>query len=527
MIRTPHLLADAPAAAALPKGAPRPWWEGRPFVAAMILLAFVPLIYPGFPPLVDLPGHAGRFKVALDIHDSPFLSQWYGYQWRPIGNLGVDVIVYPLAHIIGVELATKLVVMCIPPMTVAGMLWVAREVHNRLPPTVAFALPLAFSHPFLYGFVNFALSMALALLAFGLWLRLGRLNRTRLRAGLFVPISFAIFFTHTFGWGTLGLLCFSAEAVRQHDRGTSWWRSAIHAAGHAAFLALPIVVVVGWRTEATGGRTTGWFLWDSKWDYIQRVLRDRWKDWDLVSAAIVWLVPLVALVLPKLTLSRNLVFSALVLAAAFTLLPRTIFGSAYADMRLAPYVAAVLILAIRFKRESDLRLGRMLAIAGVAFLIARTASVAVSLAFADREQREILAALDHVEPGSRVVAFEWWPCRAWPLERAAHLPSMAIVRREAFSNDQWPLAGAALLTINRPEAGYFGRDPSQIVRRRGCRSEGLPVQMSLERVPRHAYDYLWLINMPPLPSEWTDGWQPVFTNDRVRLMKRTSAERGR
>ena len=30
--------------------------------------------------------------------------------------------------------------------------------------------------PFLFGFVNFALSMALAFLAFGLWLRLGRLD---------------------------------------------------------------------------------------------------------------------------------------------------------------------------------------------------------------------------------------------------------------------------------------------------------------------------------------------------------------
>jgi hypothetical protein len=57
------------------------------------------------------------------------------------------------------------------------MLWVAREVHNRLPPTVAFALPLAFGHPFMFGFVNFALSMAFAFLAFGLWLRLGRLGK--------------------------------------------------------------------------------------------------------------------------------------------------------------------------------------------------------------------------------------------------------------------------------------------------------------------------------------------------------------
>ena len=173
MIRTPHLLAEEPAAAALPKGAPRPWWEGRPFVAAMILLAFVPLIYPVIPPLVDLGGHMGRYKVAVDLANSPILQQWFSFRWLPIGNLGVDLLVVPLSKLMGVELATKLIVMSIPPMTVAGMLWVAREVHNRLPPTAAFALPLAFGHPFMFGFINFALSMALALLAFGLWLRLG------------------------------------------------------------------------------------------------------------------------------------------------------------------------------------------------------------------------------------------------------------------------------------------------------------------------------------------------------------------
>ena len=62
MIHAPHLLAQEPAAAALPKGSPRPWWEGRPFVAAMILLAFVPLLYPQIPPLVDVGGHMGRYS---------------------------------------------------------------------------------------------------------------------------------------------------------------------------------------------------------------------------------------------------------------------------------------------------------------------------------------------------------------------------------------------------------------------------------------------------------------------------------
>ncbi len=129
----------------------------------MILLAFVPLLYPPIPPLVDLAGHMGRFKVAADVAGSPSCSNGSPFAGCRSATSASTCSSCPLAKLIGVELATKLVVMLIPPLTVAGMLWVAREVHNRLPPTVAFALPLAFGHPFMFGFVNFALSMALAL----------------------------------------------------------------------------------------------------------------------------------------------------------------------------------------------------------------------------------------------------------------------------------------------------------------------------------------------------------------------------
>jgi hypothetical protein len=78
-------------------GAVRPWWEGRPFVAAMILLAFVPFLYPSIPPIVDLGGHMGRYKIAADVADSAILQQWFTFHWMPIGNLGVDLIVVPLS----------------------------------------------------------------------------------------------------------------------------------------------------------------------------------------------------------------------------------------------------------------------------------------------------------------------------------------------------------------------------------------------------------------------------------------------
>ena len=516
----PHLLAEEPAAAALPKGTPRPWWEGRPFVAAMILLTFIPLAYPSIPPLVDIGGHMGRYKIAADVAGSPILQQWFSFRWLPIGNLGVDLLVVPLAKLIGVELATKLVVMSIPPLTVAGMLWVAREVHNRLPPTAAFALPLAFGHPFMFGFVNFALSMALALLAFGLWLRLGRLGKSKLRAMLFVPLSFIIFFAHTYGWGTLGLLCFSAEAVRQHDRGQRWWMAIVRAACHAAVMALPILLIVLWRTEATGGLTHKWFDWDYKWEYLLRMFRDRWEAFDIASAAIVLAVPVFALVHPRLTLSRNLAFSGLMLAATYVLLPRIVFGSAYADMRLVPFAAAIFVLAVRFKQETRYPLATWLAVAAVGFMLVRLAGTTTSMAIAWNRQKEQLKALDYVLMGSRVAVLVWDKCEQWPLRRSDHLGAIATVRREAYTNDHWPMAGSTLMTVRYPQAGWFQRDPSQIVRDPGCRHEGWSIRSALYNLPGNSFDYLWLVDMRPFPRAWVEGWRPIWAGKGSILLER-------
>ncbi len=72
-------------------GQVRPWWERRWFLALVVLATMVPLIYPQFPPFVDLPGHLGHYRVELDVGHSPSLGRYYGFHWAPIGNLGVDL----------------------------------------------------------------------------------------------------------------------------------------------------------------------------------------------------------------------------------------------------------------------------------------------------------------------------------------------------------------------------------------------------------------------------------------------------
>ena len=495
---------------------PKGWWESPWLVGALVLLSAVPLFYPKIPPLVDLLGHMGRYRVQLDLATSPDLQRYFDYHWAAIGNLGVDVLIIPLAKLLGLEASVKFITLLIPPLTVAGFLLVAREVHGRSPATAIFALPFALSYPFLFGFLNYALSMALALIAFAYWLRLERTGRVTLRALIFVPVSLIIFFTHTYGWGALGLLCFSGEAVRLHDRGKGWFRSGVLAAVRSLVLALPLLIMVLWRTDAHGGVTGDWFAWKKKWIWVYSALRDRWEMYDIACLVLLAAVALFALFSRKLALSRMLTFTSLVLIAAFVALPRIIFGSAYADMRLAPYVIAIALLAIRPRTELSARLGTTLAVLALGLFAARVASTTVSLAIAADRQEARIGALASIPRGARVATMVGLPCRTpWALPRDTHLGALVIVRRHGFSNDQWVTEGLNLLDLRYRGARNFSADPSQMVHPEGCRGGLAPrsTDSALRTFPRGAFDYLWMIDPPPFDRRLLAGMQPVWRGE--------------
>src|SRR5439155_21666513 len=140
------------------------------------------------------------------------------------------------------------------------------------------------------------------------------------------------------------------------------------------------------------------------WHWIYMALRDRWKWFDIGSLIAVGAAVSYAVFSRKLTFSRNLVFSALVLALCFTLLPRIIFGAAYADMRLVPYLMAVALLAIRFRGAPDRRTAQVLAVLGLLFFATRTVANTVSLGIAGNDQAAKLDAINHMPKGARVIS---------------------------------------------------------------------------------------------------------------------------
>lgn len=498
------------------------WWQTRWFVVAAALISAIPLLWPDIPPLVDLPGHMGRYRVQLDLHQYPWLNNWYDFRWSLIGNLGLDLLVIPLSKVFGLEFAVKLIVLTIPPMTVTGLLWIAREVHGRIPATAVFALPLAYSFPFHFGFVNFALSMAIALNAFALWLRLARLGQLRTRAIIFVPLSCLLWLCHTFGWGALGVLAFSAELIRQHDRGHRWVNAWIRTCIGCLPLALPVVLMVAWRSgNGVGGRTIDWFNWQAKVTWLTMMLRDRWQAFDIASTGILYLILLKGIRDPNIEYSRNLALSTMFLLAVFIVLPRVVFGSAYADMRLAPFMTAIAVIALRPRKGMSIRGAATLAAIGVAFFGVRIAGTTASFWLYDQSYDRQLKALDHIPVGARLITFVGETCyNEWTMTRLQHVPALALERRMAYSNDQWSMAGAQLLTTRYASARGFRHDPSQIVTHVQCPREWWrPIARSLAKFPRDAFDYVWLIEPPAYDKKLEAGLIPLWRDGRSAVFK--------
>jgi hypothetical protein len=492
-------------------------------ILLLALLSTVPLFIPSLPPLTDLLGHIGRYRVQLDLASDPVLQRYYGFEWALIGNLGVDLLVQVIAPLLGLEPAVKLIVIAIVALTTGGFLLLSYQVHGRIGAATLFALPIAYSFPFQFGFVNYCLSMALAFIAFVFWIRLGEQGRIGLRAGLFVPISVVMWLAHIGGWGALGLFAFAAESVRLRKAGDGLIGAAIKGGLHCLPLILPLLLTIIVRANGADGGTGVWFNWTIKYQWLVMVLSDRWQAFDLASLFLLLLIIASAAILRSLRFNATLGLAALLLLAAFVITPRIFIGSAYADMRLIPYAIAMALLSIEASPEfASLR--RSLIIAGLGFFLVRTAATTESFRQYDIMLERESAAIKVIPVGARVASLiNRVCCNDWMLDRRTHLPSVALARKRIFTNDQFIMTGAQLLQIRYVKAPLFDRDPSQLIKPNiSDRTDWRNFSEAMAALPRSAFDYIWVVGKAEdqgvdytgLTPIWRQGESAVYRIDR-------------
>ncbi|MFM2300972.1 MAG: hypothetical protein RLZZ84_708 [Pseudomonadota bacterium] len=454
-------------------GAREGLWVG----VVLALLACLPVVLAAYPQMVDYPAHMARYHVMLSRDHSPFLERYYGFEWRWMGNLGADMLIRPLAAVFPLEVAGRIIAGLIPPLTGLGILAVEWALRRRIGLGAVLAFAFIWSPAMLLGFLNFGISLALALLAFALWVRM---DGNRWRAWVFMPISVVIYLCHVSGWGALGILVFGYE----------WQRSkSIAAFLRPLPLAVPMIGLLafgGSKQLASYGTHPDVY----KWSIWKQAMRGsiQWLDYGSV-----WLIA--AVLLGSLALRRfdgRLGWAAVIMLLLSLILPRHIFGGDLVDARMISTGLLVGCLAISWRAPRW-----VLMLAPLLFL-GRLAITTDEWVRESAHTAELLTALDHLPQGARVASLVVTERRAWGYNTQEHVGAWSVVRLDALNNSNFALPKVHMMTLR--EGGPRFIDPyHRLLHRRGA-----PIDLH-DYAPARSADWFWYIGRQE-PVALPDGF---------------------
>ncbi|MEO6093968.1 MAG: hypothetical protein ABIT04_12955 [Novosphingobium sp.] len=446
--------------------------EAPALAILLSLLSTLPFLVARQPQLTDYASHLARYHVMLNIGRSAWLARYYQFHWIWTGNLGVDLLMWPLGRILGVETAGWLIGLLIPPLTGLALVTVEWVLRRRVGVGALLALTLIWSPAMGMGFANFCLSLALALFAFALWVRL---DGWRWRWLAFVPIGFAVWLCHATGWGVLGVLVFGYE---WHKRN----RPSAFLAPWPLTLPLVPMLLAGGAGGGTGARLYGPHPWFYKKAVLIQTMRDQSFALDRATPLILLLLILAAMVLRRF--DGRLGWGAWLIGALVLAVPRHLGGGDYADYRLIPVALMIGCLAI------DWRAPRLLLWLAPLLFLVRLDLTTEAWARNSRILEADLKALDQLPMGARVAGAVLVERTGWKLNPFEHAPSYATVRRDALVNSHFAIPGVHMLQLRERIPDFV--DPSH----RLMHWPGEPIDLA-RFAPAHHADYLWYFGWSP------------------------------
>ena len=186
------------------------WWAAAG-LAVVILL--VPFLLVEVPPVQDYPNHLARLYVLADGGRDPILAAMYEPRWSILPNLAIDIIGPPLIQLLPLHVAGKILLAAALLFPLIGVVVYARAAFGAWSAWSLASALVAYNAIFILGFMNFLLSLGVALIGAAAWIAL-RESRPAAAIVAGAAISAVAFFCHLIGVAFFAVLIGSEEAVR-------------------------------------------------------------------------------------------------------------------------------------------------------------------------------------------------------------------------------------------------------------------------------------------------------------------------
>ena len=389
-------------------------------------LALSPLLFATLPPLVDLPNHVARIHILANYGQDADLQNNYLTTWRPRTYLLPDLLCVGLAKILPIYLVGRLYVAAAITALAAATFWLSKQLVGRPSIWVFAALLFLFNLPLAWGFINFLLGTALALLAFGVWLKHD--GKPRWSTSVWMTIlALATYFTHIVAVALLGLLMLAHQIQFYVDKhGFSWRAFMVRWAHIGLYFVVPTSLF--WLEDAGETVRSGATIYGDAASKLRALLSPTLLSggaielctWVFVAATFGLLA-----VRKSLRISRSAHIPLILLVIVALAMPLRLSGVFGLDFRLPVVVCLLLVAGIQDVKVSP-RWQQALIACGLTLFLTRTYTVANAWHIWDQQIQELREGLTTVERGARVLSVG----TVYPSH--FHINALAAIDRSAF-----------------------------------------------------------------------------------------------
>lgn len=426
------------------------WCYALAFISLQVIVQF-PIWHSSVPVLWDYPNHLARMHILLKAGHSADLNHFYELHWAVLPNLAMDMVVPPLAELVGLEVAGKLFLALLLLLIASGTLALHYVLHGRLSPWPFIVFLFLYNQAFIYGVVNYLFGVGVALWVIAAWIRSrSRAIWWRLAAFSFCTILLLFFHLSAFCVYAIVIVAYEVSHARHKVPGASRWTTLAVA---IATLVVPVVIFLMFSPIGQGkGQEFNWiglsfpmyllFAFILKLCALRDLMRNYHLWWDFLTLITIGSLLIRWIFIRAIIIERSMVLPLTAIGIAFLLTPPNLYGSWMVDSRLLTAFVFVFIGSADLKLVKPFVQNLVLSLIAC-LLVVRIGVISYHWSEQDRMTAAYAKALDKLPSGKRL--FTAFSRQKYSDELGSfkmYLPCLAIITRSAFVPSLYTLRGA-------------------------------------------------------------------------------------